>query len=395
MLPEALPGRADNASLAFEEYTGKLDEAVEHHRQEAPEVYTAAFYGCFGEALADSSFDPLIGQILDLCPKLQPSEAAYKVAKSVQALEQAQDPSFPVGRDHPEAWEPVFKRLVADDEYRGNFLTGITLPIASNVSERSKLLMASLVLKGKPGPINILDMGCSLNHIWTRLARYDLKALRYEDTEVMRTVPADIRSQPKKDYMQSWRLNHVLKNAEVTLGPSIGMDVHDAGRDPVFKNWASSNSFYMGELLDQKRRRQFDILNRAQPRQVGFLFGDITAWKPEATGRRFDVAYLSTMLYQLKPDEVTAALSNAERSLKPDGLVVCQDFVDVKPDGSFDFDKHRGLWSYRVWVKDMARSEEGFQEYFRARTGRAREVVLGAGLGQLAMARELGLTPRA
>lgn len=397
---EAHGGRSEVAHDDPDYRWAEFRYRIEQQRESGPDIYTRAHDNAFADFLDESPrLQELIYDRLAIFPALTPENVALRIPKSSQAMAMAEDENFPHGYETETAWRPLFERLVIDikdrtdaearelSSFQATYFMNLMLPVASNVSDRGKLLKAAALLHGKE-EVSVIDIGCSLNHSLKRLALYEEGGLTYEPVDVVAPDGA-------VDPGQTAEFNHLTQDAPLKLAPSVGVDIFDASRDTLFLNWARSNSFYPAELLDTDRRERFERLAAARPPEVGYKFLDIASPQTEKFDRDFDVAYFSTMMYQLTAEEIATALENAHGLVKPDGLIMVQDFVDCQPGGEMSFYPKEDWqdWHYSLWVKDMAAPEAGFRKYFTAETGRVKKIRLEPALGRLAVARQLDLVP--
>lgn len=372
----------------FTEFYGRLSSQSPAEVDEYAHAHDQAFIEYASE---HEDFRAVIhGFLRSFTYRLTPANAAFRILKSAQAMEMGvmgeHHDSFPRGYDSLEAWTEVFDRVVADRNYQSSYMMNLLLPVASNVPERGKLLKAVSLLHGNNEP-EVMEVGCSLRHNLRLLALSGTGEMDYRDVEV-------VDAQRQIAMTQTEAFNNLVHSTEFGLGESLGVDLWDADKDPRFAEWAKSNSFYMPELLEPSRVEQFTRLAEARLSQIGFMNMDATSTSDaEKVGRRYDIVYFCTMLYQLGGKSVEKALDNAHQWVKPRGLIVVQDFADFGPGGAPEFypKEEWGSWRYNVWVKDMARRRQGFQKYLTAENGRARRVMLQPALGELAVAEEVGL----
>ena len=333
-----------------------------------------------------------------------------KNAKAMQALQMekfkpTKDQKIwtPEGLDTPESWEDKITSIYTDESYGGLFQRYLLLPNAANIPRRGVIYAGAIALSGREGSLKILDVGCSTNKSLVALAT---PGLSLGDIEVVDPIVNGKHSSFEVNDENSEVLNNLIRNNGVRVGPSLGIDIRDWLSDPFLANYVRSNSFYMEELFDERLIAQFDRLGKLRPRNVGFQVLDITvdysdkeameraeAKDPEFD-ETFDVVYLSTMLYQLKKNERATALANAHKWVKPDGLIIVQDFVDFLPMGKTKFyNQAQWRWKYNVWVKDMQMKQKKFRKYFNIESGRAERLVVQPIVGKLAVAQEIGLKP--
>lgn len=366
------------------------------HLPQNTDPYTHAYERSFADHLEkNQAFRQFFSELVDDMPDVLPSNIMRRTLKTFQHLEYAANPlEFPRNRATTKDWDKAMSRLLEDVDYRDQFFGNIYLPIMSNVSERGILLKAVTMLHAIQAPVRVLDMGCSLNDVLKRLAlegRPDLPELAYNPVSVM---TRDGGGKPVLNTRLTARFGRFLERRPLQLGPSVGIDVIPFDRDKRLKARAVSDSRYMGELVMSKLTRQFQILADEEPEQVSFVNADAETVTEEDVGGDFDIAYTSTMLYQMPRESVKAILANAEAVTGPEGLIVVQDFVRrMSRSGLLQFYKHWPPYTYGVWVKDKSRPDLGFQKYFSAYSGRIENVIPRPALGRLPVAVALGLAP--
>jgi hypothetical protein len=337
----------------------------------------------------------------------RPEQAAFKLQKSAQAIElwrakqdkdDGKNNDFPHGFDQVPAWLQSYERLMEDSLSSMLYVGQLKIPIASNVSERAKLFKATALLHGRPGPITILDVGSSLNHGLRRLAEQDPttpegRALNYNPVDI---YVRDKTGRQQSDLERTKIFQRLINRRRLRLGPSLGIDVYDAERDEPYIAWAESNSFRMPELLDPTINGIFKYLKEARPENVSFRRVDAASIGEQGKIKeRFEMVMISTMLYLLRESDRRAVIQNAHHWVDQEkGLIAILDFVDIGPRGGMHFyPKRDWRWNYKLWVKDMAKPENGFRHYFTAEDGRACKLILEQAIGELAVAREIGLAP--
>ena len=339
-----VPDDIDRDTARFNRYM----EYVDGLAGVGPGEYTQSFNSSFANLLcADVELEDAMKEFMAGDGRSQkPSNLAMKDVKAMQALQMSlhvptdgQKIWTPEGLDTPESWEPNIRRIYQDDSYGGEFESYLLLPNAANIPRRSVVYAGVIALAGREGEQRILDVGCSMNLSLVSLAT---RGLNLGGLEVVEPFESNGTKTFEVSDSNTEALNTLIRTNHVEVGPSLGIDILDWRKDPKLANYVRSNSFYLEELFDTQLISQFDRLSRRKPKNVGFQIMDITVdyTDPEAREKAgvedpgfdesFDVVYLSTMLYQLKKAERVIALANAHRWVKPDGLIVVQDFVDFK-----------------------------------------------------------------
>ncbi len=173
--------------------------------------------------------------------------------------------------------------------------------------------------------------------------------------------------------------------AESLLVPSrivrgLAVDKEDP-RDPQAIKWRHACSFYpselhkMGDLLDLEKR-----VNDGST--IGFLQGDLLELEvnhKNGTLPRdaFDAVFISTLLYQMNPEQQEKVLLSARKSAKVDGFVVAQDFARINPNEprslSFGESWFRDPFSYRTFIAGADTNWE-MREFLQWQNGRCTRV---------------------
>jgi hypothetical protein len=191
-----------------------------------------------------------------------------------------------------------------------------------------------------------------------------------------------------------------VNGTDLPIANSIGIDLQDmlvgeTKRDhDKNRTWARS-CFYTSEYhYDPARITEFDHWEETSLRQVQFFQGDITVLDHDRFrhnfpyARQYDLAYFSTVAYQLGQAGMRAAIENVRPYLRPDGLILMQDFVDVDSAGGIHFAAEWSKGSYALYGLELAREEEGFKKYFTVESGRVGKVVIEPVLGRAALTAE-------
>lgn len=245
--------------------------------------------------------------------------------------------------------------------------------IQSNISERYKALkiLGPLYEDRFDNEPTILDIGCSQNQ--------GLKKLHLPG----RFMPvAGGLPLSQKEWMNS------LIDGAWEPGESVGVDAWPIDREVSW--WAKSCTFRPVELLIKGRVDEYDAIDAIPNEPPASFFGDVDfAQVPpdypadtEPVGHDFDIAVLSTVLYQLSPDKRQSMLQNAYDHTQSEGLVVVIDFaypMDNNPHELvyLDDDMYKKDFQYRTLVFDKTRPEMGFQEFLIWNNGRCNRAKLG------------------
>jgi SAM-dependent methyltransferase len=239
----------------------------------------------------------------------------------------------------------------------------------------------------------VLDVGCSQNHgliklasdsVWRRPLFRPIAATRPLSSESVGAAAIE------PDALATHRLNALL-GSSLTFGYGIGVDIAPM-HHPDVKKWARSNSFYPKELLDIDRVEEYDTLDTIRPQNVSFM--ELDFLKPEQAPylhnpsddwHGFQVVMMSTVLHQLSAEDRVTMLDVAKRCVRPDGIIVVQDFAHLDPADPSQLVFYE-RWNdepyrYRTFIIDMQDPGQ-LQEVFVWDSGRCRALQIG--LGRLA-----------
>ena len=380
----------------YRSLAGRLPHALEHNNKLRGMVHELVEDSLREEAkeAADKQGEPA-----GPSTHLSPADLANRIRVALQSHQLKTNPYYPEDKKVPEDWDSTFEQAVADDYYL-TFWFDVRRNALGNLANRGKSLKVIPLLHGKFGPINVMDVGCSQNHILKKLAMLR-HGFRYSHTDVMERVKTAGAYTLGKDLESSIIFNQLTQAASFQLGTGVGVDLWRP-EDPEVKAHARSGSFYAAELLDRHQTAEYEQLSVLQPPNVKFFFGDFAKFDQEERGDKysgpqmpeehsFDVINFSTMLYQLNSKAIKAMMENAQKYVKPDGLIIVQDFVDINPDNSMQFHEKWFDYAYTTWVWDMSNREAGFQKYFSIENGRFKRVMIEPAVGKLAVSRYLGL----
>lgn len=288
------------------------------------------------------------------------SYAANLLLRCLQRQLLELDPHYPGVYLTDQVWEAAWMRILADSHSRQQFFADLSLrQVQSNISERYKSLKLIGQLTGRQSP-RILDLGASQNHGLKRLA------LNLPFTPVTGKFGQELNS---------------LLNQPWPIGPSCGADLAASDNDSAA--WARACSFYPSELLDTAARASYDELDTASPASVDFVELNAAGPTKQLAGKKFDLVFASTFLYQLRAGQVPQVRKLAKSVLAEDGLIVYQDFIKLQPDGRFSFPSnwHGQPFVYRTIVEKPATGE--VLEAFQWQDGRCRGFKPGRDYGRL------------
>ena len=368
-----------------------------------PDIFQRAFFQALVDRLGDSNF-PVLNTLIAEALETHPARTVKNIADNIQRCDnnynlRLSTPGWPLGHHSARAKSQFFEDLEAQSQEQKHFQKNIELNVQTNVPDRGLLLKAAALLLGHKGPVSMLDIGCSRHHISKKIgAPGSHPYAAYRPIDVMNTI-----HEQEANHAASSRFNNLINNTDLPIGSSIGIDLQDMligttkREHDKMREWARS-CFYTSEYLyDFDRIREFDAWEETYLKEVKFFQGDITAFDhdqfrhyfPETRG--YDIAYFSTVGYQLGAEGMKAAIENVKPYLRPDGLILLQDFVEVQDNNRLNFLTNWSKGSYALYGLDLAREEEGFQKYFTVASGRIGKVALEPALSKTPAAHALGL----
>lgn len=253
-----------------------------------------------------------------------------------------------------------------------------TNEIQTNVPGRymgPKLVMA-LYASRFNGPINYLDVGCSIG-VGTKALILD--EVRQPVRVVMPTPDNPLFEQENVSNYINAQLDRPIEFAQ-----SAGVDILGV-RDLAQIEWTKS-CFYPSEVAEnQEIIGKYERLAHTEVPQLTFHRADfadndsVDEFLSEAPVKQFDVISIVTMMHQLRRDERKRVIRNAKRLLLPGGLIVIQDFAKVDPSktAGLDFFDVWPPYSYRTIVMDETSDGGQPVELFWWKNGRCEEVIIG------------------
>jgi hypothetical protein len=358
----------------------------------------AALYEALGTVFGSEDFRGDFRQAFERRPDLTVIHASNlgRIAITKQALRLLPEEKFFNRAHSPKTWSELLEVIARAPAARQEFRNDLnTRDVQTNEPERGKSLklLSTFFQDRFDHQPRIIDFGCSQNHVLKKLVFNDLTVrempvgFRYRDVAVR--VPADGQvagsEETYADPILTAHFSRVLNASRFAIGKSLGVDKWPLKRHQDIE-WVRS-SHHPLQLADPTCLEEFDLLEAVRTPKVTFRRVDIT--DPSVTevslpgGRRADIAFVSAMLYQLPPEQRAAAQEVIRGSVDPkNGVIVYQEFARVDPDDPsrlevFDLE-HWSDYTYRTIIEDMRHPGE-LQELFKWRTGRCREVQLGAG----------------
>lgn len=306
------------------------------------------------------------------------SYGANLLLRAVQKQLVRTDASYPYEYDDPEAWSEAFMSLHASADRAAELYRDIAdKHTQSNVVERYKAckLTMELLSPWLAATPRLLDVGCSRNH---GLKKLHLQ-LPFKTVQSGIPLTEGILSPVLAD-----RLANRLIASPLALGPSLGMDLTELD-SAENAEWARSCSFYPKELLDKKAVAEYDFLDNAEPGSVTFKQGNILD-HAEGGDETFDVAIVSTFMYQLTPVERNLARTALRHYVGDKGFIIYQDFTKRDRDGldlQYEDSWFKSLYSYRTLVEAPAHTGERIFEVLRWANGRCDQWIPGRDLEAL------------
>jgi hypothetical protein len=379
---------------------------VRRLRNAASDQYMRAFYRRLGSELqTDSPLVELVDEYPERHENPTPSMAANQLFRAFQhrllppinnlvgaAARPLSDPNYPNGYGRPSGWNRVFETVINDGEeayhIRDKFLYR---NIQSNIPQRGGVMLAAAQLFGLE-ELRIYSGGHSMGLVEKMMALRQSAGYEYPPITVMEhhaEVPDGYTRRPELSRI----MNQLVADPRLQVGPTVGVDLFP-GRDIGEVDWARSCSFRPGEFINARRRNLVEKLIRADFPLLTHLqddFGDtnhvdyLYYRHPELQIKRPTLGLFSFSLYQATAAERKQALQNVETILDTEGVALVLDFVEMTPAGDMTFADKWKDWDCNLYAKDMANKEAGWQHIFNIREGRAREVVLGSAVGELAV----------
>ncbi len=167
----------------------------------------------------------------------------------------------------------------------------------------------------------------------------------------------------------------------------LAVDLTDPYRGDHAQKW-SRGSLRGSELADPNFRNTYEDFAAKRHPKLEYKTADLTsdletaALREQIGNNKFDIVTMSTVQHQLSPQERFKMDSNAATLLAPGGLIIKKDFAWVSKSASqsMHFYKH---WHkngrYRTFALDPSLPDLGWQEIFRARDSRCRELLVSTG----------------
>ncbi len=377
--------RQNSRSAGFE----KLNEDLERGATNPSNPWDYSFAVDFLQLMAEN---PIIEdkvddayrfreEIVDKNTNRSPVTASYagNIALRSVHTELFNQEGYPHTHKEAGTWKKDIEKVVMSNKF--NFRVGV-LDVMSNISARYKTLhvLAATMERRLRRPINIIDIGSSLNH--------GLKMIVGRPDMLVRPKSGRFGMRAFKQYMDIRPLY-----GEV-IGVEKWVDIRTDKLDIEVKPWAESCSLPPNEMVDDKIRREFHELEELKLKNVKYKQGEIgqeyfIADNPDLVGSA-DIVFISTTLYQMSKSRRSDAIKQSLKLLTEGGVLVIQDHMRVLADGSLDFNvnwKDKKKMPYRTAIYDTRYPEKGFIEVFKWTDGRVHKGKVADLKGNLALRR--------
>lgn len=343
--------------------------------------------GVFAEAariaLTRPYFASQVRDLFDMRPDIDNQYAWMLLLRSYQADLLQRDDTYPERYDQADVWLEAFEDI-EDDDSRSEIisLNLITKQVQSNIAERYKSVkLLSALLQDRVGDRpSHLDVGSSLMHGSIKLAYSHVES---DDRTGFGPMELSHHTDSLEDFVPSKRLTKLANRAirqQVEYGSLMGIDITSID-DNVIRKWAMSCSFKPDELLDDRRKREFDYLDSLdrEHNRIVFYEDDFSElnhqkFREKSPVKEYDIITFSTVLYQVSPKERLAMVTNAANYLSKEGIIIIQD----APDGNFS-----KPFNYYTEVIDGTDDNPKKQIMLRWENGRCRKAI--AGLGRISL----------
>jgi|GEM_PF-5476627 len=285
------------------------------------------------------------------------------------------------------------------------FRTFLRMNVLSNVTDRAKFVKLEAILGKLPQPLSVAELGASQMLNGRKLSLHMTKrSLAFAPLEVVTPEPHDdgrVRYRTVKP--ETGQLNTIVQRFRHEQRAYSGIDQLDP-RETLVSAKAEGDSFQFNERsTGSPRLTEFTTLRRLDklPGHSHYFADcsqpldseDFFRHNPELAGGA-DIVLLSFVLYEIPPADRAVFLENAFRIANPQtGRIMIIDNVRIDPTGSMEFPDEQGAYSTTVTVFDNARPDLGWQHRYTLETGRGHRFVIENSIGNLAVARSLGIQP--
>ncbi len=326
--------------------------------------YMQAFYAAAIDlAQTNSSFIQLVRGVTQRRESLDPKHFANLFCRGVQYLQinGRQSAGYPHGFETKTKWKNELEDIF-DNNLEGLEQILLTKSTTTTVYQRyagAATIMAALF--PHTNALNVADFGCGGN--------YGLRGLDLQ-------IPFG----EFKDHTEDQRVSTLLTQLP-QLDNSIAIDL-EIPDDPEIKKWRRA-CLYPQELVHASQIDMFEeTLKKSE--NVRFLQADLCDLpigndSNMVAGQSHDIVIISTLCYQM-PEQQQTVLETAKEILKPDGIIIIQDFARKTGSNtrSLDFNVNwfGEPYSYRNFVLG-ARTDWEMKEVLRWESGRCKSVIPG------------------
>lgn len=199
-------------------------------------------------------------------------------------------------------------------------------------------------------PVTVTDLGCGGN--------YGLRGIELGEP-----------FKPIDDQTPQMRVNKLLSKP-INLLSGLSVDKEEPDSEDA-RRWRFACSFYPNELDGIEDLQKFEAKIRGSQR-VRFIQGDLLSATFDLK-QKSDVLILSTILYQLGRQDQTRLMERARDWLKPQGILIVQDFAEKDPKDPAHLDFSESWFgrefSYRTFVASTI-TQWAFNEALQWNNGR-------------------------
>ena len=361
----------------------------------------AAFGFAAAQEVADGVLGRILTETLDLRPDLSARDASNLLLRTWQK-QFLRDRSLHYPNPNFEDagyWQDMMNRMLRDGMIWGDIEIDLRFrTVQSNIPARyitHKLIMLSESERLDSQP-QLLDIGTSDMQGPIKLAINH----PFAGIELTKQRRSRGRFGWAVDSLSSQVINHMVAQ-NIDLGTSVATDVRSfrntSNPDKATSTeaeWIRACTFRGMEFRNRQRTREFWELHKTNSPKLHFYQGAFSregmgTFAAESPVQQFDIVSLSTVMYQMSTEEQEEARVLAREYVKPDGLIIYQDFIHIDPDDrtNFKFYPRWNAYTYRTLIEDPLDKSGELQEVFRSRDGRCRQIALGPDIGKLAMGR--------
>jgi SAM-dependent methyltransferase len=341
----------------------RIVSEISHLAQFPPgkDPYMGAFYGAVVDLLGQGQ--QLSGLVADVLSQrdIELKHFVNLLYRGIQYVElfERKNPDYPFAYSSKDAWQDELTDLLT---HNGAALKEVLLHKSTTTTIYQRYAGTHAVLSALYAgrPLAVADFGCGGN--------YGLRGMDIQE--------------PFKPFVDTTegKLVTQLTMQPVPIGNGTAIDLQDP-YDPEITAWRLACSFYPQELhtlpaiMAMERRL-------AQSQHTQFLQGDLLALPvgtPDLPVRKFDAVVMNTVCYQM-PEAQGALIETARKLLKPEGLVIIQDFAEKDPKCvdrlHFGVNWHKEPFFYRTFITGEQTGGE-IQELLQWNDGRCKVVQPG------------------